>query len=51
MPEATEIVFLRLKEGLNPEEADSSAAQQWKKCAATISQQKGCLRLYWVRIS
>ena len=48
MPEATEIVYLVLREGFNPEEAGSPAAQKLKKCATTLGQQKGFIRSYWV---
>lgn len=48
MPEATEIVYLVLREGLNPEEEGSQAAQLLKKAATALSEQKGFLRSYWV---
>ncbi len=48
MPVATEISYLVLKEGVNPEDGGSHAAEQWKKGYAVLRQQKGFIRVYWV---
>ena len=50
MPEATEVVFLVVKEGLNPEEPGSPAAQTVQKATSTLSAQPGYLRSYWVGV-
>ncbi|ETN39677.1 uncharacterized protein HMPREF1541_05903 [Cyphellophora europaea CBS 101466] len=47
MVECTEIVFLVLRDGLNPEEKGSRAAEIVKKAGATLAEQKGFLRSYW----
>jgi hypothetical protein len=49
MPEATEIAYLVLREGCNPEEEGSEAALTFKKAATMLSEQKGFLRSYWVK--
>ena len=48
MPVATEISYLLLKEGLNPEEEGSQANELWKKGYEILRQQKGFLDVYWV---
>lgn len=48
MVEATEIVFLLLKEGQNPEDTGSQAAQTLKTASTTLSQQPGFVRSFWV---
>ncbi|RMZ83057.1 hypothetical protein DV738_g1339, partial [Chaetothyriales sp. CBS 135597] len=47
MPVATEIVYLLLKDGANPEETGSRAESVLKQSFTTLSNQPGYLRCYW----
>ncbi|EXJ78459.1 hypothetical protein A1O1_08859 [Capronia coronata CBS 617.96] len=49
MAPATEICFLPLKEGTNPEDTTGAVGQKFKEFFNTILAQDGCQRLYWGR--
>lgn len=51
MAAATEIVFIKVRDGIDLNDASSAGAQTFAKATTTLSEQKGFKRCYWVSTS